>query len=728
MKIRTQLVVTFFLLAVVPLASIVAFNYISSLRAVRRAVQEESAELTLEMERRMTLVREDLALKMSRVGSLPFGRLMSKTEEEAQKRELMGRALNELGEAAPLVERFEFVPSVAPERPPRLDRSPLPPDVPMPGVAPPPPPPARGPVMFDFTAVMDEIEEELEELPPEERAEILEQARAGMEAAVAVAETIDTVLTIGSGDDPDEAGADEGSGAVVGFLERAMKLNEGELRQRLEEMGELEELSRNAAEEEQLVVVEEHRQLQESLHEQLEMSEFKVPVRESGRLVGEVKARLSVKQLLWGVLSMTRRDQGEIPFALDSADRLFTASEEDRDRLAELPIQLSSGAPVGAFEQAGNWVVVTSEDEESGLTFGIARPISDSLAEIRTNSARNFAFGAGLILLSLLIILPISGRMTRSLQLLTDGAQQIAGGDLDTRVPVRSRNEIGKLATAFNQMAGDLHTNHERLVEETRLRHDQEVQQRLLQAEYDRKSEELEDARLFQLSLLPKELPAHPSCEIAVFMETATEVGGDYYDFKVADDVLIAAVGDATGHGARAGTMVTVIKSLFSAASSDTRLNGFLEDAGSAIRRMELGRMAMALVLARLEGSTLTLSSAGMPPPLLARAGSGKVEEIDLTGMPLGGLASSYREVETSVLPGDTLLLMSDGFPELPNVEGDPIGYDRVQEIFEASAAKFPDEIIQDLSAAAADWVGHVPPNDDVTFVVMRVREQGAPH
>ena len=53
----------------------------------------------------------------------------------------------------------------------------------------------------------------------------------------------------------------------------------------------------------------------------------------------------------------------------------------------------------------------------------------------------------------------------------------------------------------------------------------QEVKQRLLRAEYDRKSEELEEARLFQLSLLPKELPRHPTFELSVYMKTATEVG-----------------------------------------------------------------------------------------------------------------------------------------------------------------------------------------------------------
>src|SRR6185503_12835023 len=89
-------------------------------------------------------------------------------------------------------------------------------------------------------------------------------------------------------------------------------------------------------------------------------------------------------------------------------------------------------------------------------------------------------------------------------------------------------------------------------------------QQRLMAVEYERKTVELEDARRFQLSMLPKEVPQHPSYDVAVFTRTATEVGGDYYDFHLAGDALSVTIGDATGHGAKAGTMVTVIKTLFS--------------------------------------------------------------------------------------------------------------------------------------------------------------------
>ncbi len=341
---------------------------------------------------------------------------------------------------------------------------------------------------------------------------------------------------------------------------------------------------------------------------------------------------------------------------------------------------------------------------------------------MRRAALLNFGFGGGLIGLALLGILPLSRRMTRDLQVVTQGAGAIAGGNLETRVEVSSRNEIGRLARAFNQMAADLADNQRRLVEESRRRRDQEVEQELLRSEFERKSRELEEARRFQLSLLPRELPEHPDFEVAVDMRTATEVGGDYYDFHLAPDGgLTVAIGDATGHGARAGTMVTAVKSLFSAYAADQELAEFLAQAAAAVKRMDLGRMAMALTVARLDGRRLRLASAGMPPPLLYRRRAGTVEEVPVEGMPLGGLQFAYREVGLEVGEGDTLLLMSDGFPELLGASGDPLGYTRVAELYAAAAAAPPAEIITRLQGAVADWAGAGGLSDDVTLVVLRV-------
>jgi serine phosphatase RsbU (regulator of sigma subunit) len=273
-------------------------------------------------------------------------------------------------------------------------------------------------------------------------------------------------------------------------------------------------------------------------------------------------------------------------------------------------------------------------------------------------------------------------------------------------------------------MALQLSEKQESLLREERLRRQQELHRRLLEAENERQTRELEEARAFQLSLLPRELPRHPELEIAVFMQTATEVGGDYYDFFTGGGgALTAAIGDAAGHGARAGTMVTVVKGLFTARAGDMELPLLLEEAAHAIKQMNLRRMNMAVSLVRYQHGRLSISAAGMPPALLHRAASRELEEVTLEGVPLGGLARpTYRQWDTNLAPGDTLLLMSDGFPELLNEDHDPLGYPRVRDLFGASAGKPPDEVVSDLSAAAGHWTDGQPPADDITFVVMKAR------
>jgi serine phosphatase RsbU (regulator of sigma subunit) len=451
--------------------------------------------------------------------------------------------------------------------------------------------------------------------------------------------------------------------------------------------------------------------------------EVEVPIRERGEVVGSFRAQISPGEILHRVLSRTRRDQGEIPFAIDQGGNLVTLGDDDRQQLETLPVGDIAGGKPAPADIMSNWVVVTRLEPTSGLTFGIARPIRESLERIKRASARNLGYGMVLIGLAVMGILPLSRRMTRGLQSVTESAERVARGDLKTRVPVTGRGEIGQLANAFNRMAHDLERNQEKLVEEVRLRHDQEVRQELLEVEYRRKTAELEEARRFQLSLLPRELPEHSAYEVAVAMRTATEVGGDYYDFRVTPGgALVAAVGDATGHGATAGTMVTVVKSLFSAHPPEGELGAFLDEANRTVRKMELGRMAMALCLARFDSGRMTFSSAGMPPALVRRSGNGRVEELTTPGMPLGGLAEGYRELEVELGSGDLVVLMSDGLPELPDADGEPLGYDRVSQVVADAPAGEPRQMIDALLRAAESWAGKGAPNDDITFVVLRVR------
>jgi serine phosphatase RsbU (regulator of sigma subunit) len=167
--------------------------------------------------------------------------------------------------------------------------------------------------------------------------------------------------------------------------------------------------------------------------------------------------------------------------------------------------------------------------------------------------------------------------------------------------------------------------------------------------------------------------------------------------------------------------MVTVIKTLFSSYTTEEP-GAFLGAATERIKRMALERMSMALSLARFDGNRLTLASAGMPPVLVHRAAESRVEEIAFSSTPLGTLGSEYEQREISLAEGDTVLFMTDGFPELTNGFGQQLGYPAALDAFAAVAGGGAQDVIDGLVAQANEWHGDHPPNDDITFVVVRVR------
>lgn len=140
----------------------------------------------------------------------------------------------------------------------------------------------------------------------------------------------------------------------------------------------------------------------------------------------------------------------------------------------------------------------------------------------------------------------------------------------------------------------------ERTMVHERQAREAEIERRLLEADNSRKTEELEEARKLQLSMLPQEIPSLSELDIAVYMRTASEVGGDYYDFLLdQDDTLTVAVGDATGHGMKAGTLVAVIKGLVHQLRSG-ELPRVFETISGVIRSMNLGNLYMSLTLLRI--------------------------------------------------------------------------------------------------------------------------------
>lgn len=252
----------------------------------------------------------------------------------------------------------------------------------------------------------------------------------------------------------------------------------------------------------------------------------------------------------------------------------------------------------------------------------------------------------------------------------------------------------------------------------------EDLERQLLEVENTRKTEELEAARELQMSMLPQEAPNIFHLDVEFEMHPATEVGGDYYDYNLTEDgKLTIAIGDATGHGMNAGLIVSAVKSLFKTTRPRTGNVETLERISHGIKSMNLKRLYMAMTLATFEDNKMTLTGAGMPPVLLYRANEDNVEEILLEGMPLGGgIGSEREEISYKLQPGDTVLLMSDGLPEMLNHMDEMLDYPKTKELFTEVAEKSPKEIIEHLFKVSAKWAGGRPSEDDVTLVVIKVR------
>ena len=247
---------------------------------------------------------------------------------------------------------------------------------------------------------------------------------------------------------------------------------------------------------------------------------------------------------------------------------------------------------------------------------------------------------------------------------------------------------------------------------------------RILEIENKRKTKELEQARKLQLSMLPKEIPTLPNLDIAAYMRTATEVGGDYYDFYLNEEgMLTTIIGDATGHGLNAGMLVSVTKGIFQNLASQSELEKIISQFNTALISMELQPMYMSLALTRITNNRLQLVGAGMPPFLYYQSKSGVVTEIESSGPPLGGFPDfNYKVCEYELSTGDIIIMMSDGFAERRNANKEIYGWERGKELLSITACLDSEKIIKKFVKAGYDWGGDRQQDDDITILVFKVK------
>lgn len=237
----------------------------------------------------------------------------------------------------------------------------------------------------------------------------------------------------------------------------------------------------------------------------------------------------------------------------------------------------------------------------------------------------------------------------------------------------------------------------------------------------DRKNGELAEAKALQERLLPKSMPVINHLDIAGYLRTSTEVGGDYYDFfEQPDGSLYAVCGDATGHGTPSGMLVSITKAGIIGLPQMSPKD-MLHELNRVVKKVDLGILRMSLNIALIKDNQLTVSSAGMPPYFIYRAATNVTEEIQLSGVPLGSFNDvHFDQTTTSFHAGDILVILSDGLPEAPNAVGDLFDYPKVQNIINTNSQLSAEEMIAQLMKEADVWLAGQHNPDDITLVIIK--------
>ncbi len=241
---------------------------------------------------------------------------------------------------------------------------------------------------------------------------------------------------------------------------------------------------------------------------------------------------------------------------------------------------------------------------------------------------------------------------------------------------------------------------------------------------HQRRERDLEVAQQVQRALLPQQLPDVPDYRFYAHYESAQEIGGDYYDFlPLPGQRLAVLLGDVAGKGMPAA----LIMAKFSVEArvcldSEADLAAAVRKLNVLMKRVAVSDRFVTLAAVVLDPAThtATLVNAGHPSPLLARHATGKVEEaapVEVAGPPIGVVEGyPYASCEVQLLPGDGLVLFSDGVTEAMDVQGRPFRTKGVHAILESE--KFsPYETGERLIRAVKQHASGCSQNDDITLV-----------
>lgn len=309
--------------------------------------------------------------------------------------------------------------------------------------------------------------------------------------------------------------------------------------------------------------------------------------------------------------------------------------------------------------------------------------------------------------LLIMIYLIINKVVVSKINTVNKKLNKIINGNLDTVVDVHSTEEFSSLSNDINHTVDTL----KHYIDEAASRIDRE----------------LAFAKNIQHSVLPSVFPPFPDrkdFEIFASMDTAKEVGGDFYDFYLLDSNHLAIlIADVSGKGIPAAMFMmnakTAIKSL---AETGAPIEEVFTKANSKLCEGNDADMFVTawMGIVNLENGHVDFVNAGHNPPLIYRKGEGFDYLKSRAGLVLAGMDGlKYKKQEFDIKPGDKIFLYTDGVTEATDINKELYGEDRLQTWFNNNIDKNVTDSIKGVKSDVDAFVGEAEQFDDITMLML---------
>ena len=311
------------------------------------------------------------------------------------------------------------------------------------------------------------------------------------------------------------------------------------------------------------------------------------------------------------------------------------------------------------------------------------------------------------VALFVMIFILVKRLVVNNIYQINDSLSAITEGKLDTVVNVRSHVEFDELSNDINSTVDTL----KRYIADAAARIDAE----------------LAFAKAIQHSALPSVFPPYPGrreFDIYAAMYTATEVGGDFYDFYFVDeDTLAFLIADVSGKGIPAAMFMMQSKTLLkSCAESGMSVEQVFTTANEKLCEGNDAEMFVTawMGLMNVKTGQLTFANAGHNPPLLKRTGASFEYIKSKAGFVLAGMEGiRYRKFELQLEPGDTIYLYTDGVTEATDINEKLYGEERLLNLLNSQNIASAQITCETVKADVDAFVGEAEQFDDITMLCL---------